>query len=150
MIVNIKCFKSILIKFFSLQEISLFYINDPTGVNLLTRRRLKFNHLNEHKFHHNFKDTVVTICDCGIDTETTEHFFLRCPFLATKVPKLFINVNEKHFSSQNLNEESMIDIFLNGCNEFNESHNKESLLQTIDYIKSTKRFERPLIDHWLL
>ena len=44
----------------------------------------------------------------------------------------------------------MIDIFLNGCNEFNESHNKESLLQTIDYIKSTKRFERPLIDHWLL
>ena len=44
----------------------------------------------------------------------------------------------------------MIDIFLNGCDEFNESCNKEILLQTIDYIKSIKRFERPLIHHWLL
>ena len=78
--VNIKCVKSMIMKFLSSQEI-LFSIHDPIGVKLLTRLRLKFSHLNEHKFRHNFKDTVVTMFDCGTETETTEHFFLCCPLL---------------------------------------------------------------------
>ena len=68
-------------KFLSLQERSLFSTHDSTGVKLLTRLRLKFSHLNEHKFHHNFKDIVVAVCVCRTETETTEHFYLRCPFL---------------------------------------------------------------------
>ena len=62
-------------KFFSLQEKSLFSIHDPTSVMLLTRHRLKFSHLNQYKFRHDFKDAVVPKCDCGTETETTEHFF---------------------------------------------------------------------------
>ena len=62
-------------KFFPLQERSLFSPHDPTGVKLLTRIRLKFSHLNEDKFQHNFKNTAVAMCDCGTETETTEHFF---------------------------------------------------------------------------
>ena len=92
-------------KFFSLQERSLFSIHDPNGVKLLTRLGLKFSHLNERKSRHNFKDTVVAMCDSGTETETTEHFFLRCPFF------------DKHFSSQNLNKESMIDIISYGCDK---------------------------------
>ena len=72
--VEIKCFKSTLMKFFSLQERSLFSIHDSAGVKLLTRLRFKFMHLNEHKFCHNFKDTAVAMYDCGTETETTEHF----------------------------------------------------------------------------
>ena len=53
-------------------------------------------------------------------------------------------------SLQNLNEKSMINILLYGCDDFNERDNKEILLHTIDHIKSTKCFERPLIDHCLL
>ena len=49
-------------KFFSLQERLLFSTPDPTGVKLLTRLRLKFSHLNEHKFCYKFKDTVVAMC----------------------------------------------------------------------------------------
>ena len=79
--VNIKCFQSMLLKFFSLQERSLFSFHDPTGVKLLTRLRLEFSHLNERKFRHNFKDTVVATCDGGTETETTEYFFLLCHFL---------------------------------------------------------------------
>ena len=67
-------------KFVSLHERSLFFIHDPTGVKLLMRHRLEFSHLNEHKFYHNLKDTVVAMCDCGTETETTEDFFLRYPF----------------------------------------------------------------------
>ena len=98
-------------KFFSLQERSLFSPHDPTGVKLLTRIRLKFSHLNEDKFRHNFKNTVVAMCDCGTETETTEHFFQRCPFFVTERQKLLNNGYDKHFSSQNLNEESMIAFF---------------------------------------
>ena len=113
-------------------------------------RTQKFSHLNEHKFCHNFKDSVVPMCDCGKETETAEHFFLRCPFFVTERQKLLNNIYDKHFSSQNLNEESMIHILLCVCDRFNERDNKEILLHRIDYIKSTKRFERPLIDHCLL
>ena len=62
--VNIECFKSMLMKFFSLQERYLFSIHDPADVKLLTRLRLKFSHLNENKFRYNFKDTAVAMCDC--------------------------------------------------------------------------------------
>ena len=82
-------------RFFSFQERSLFSIHDPTA-----RLWLKFSHLSEHKFCHNSKDTVVLMCDCGTETETTEHFFLRCPFFVTKRQKLLNNVYGKHFSSK--------------------------------------------------
>ena len=60
------------------KESSLFSIYDPLGVKLLTRLRLQFSHLNEHKFRHGFEDTINAMCACGRDVETTEHFFLRC------------------------------------------------------------------------
>ena len=44
----------------------------------------------------------------------------------------------------------MTDILLYGCDRFNERDNKEVLPHVIDYIKSTKRFERALIDQYLL
>ena len=53
---SIKQFKSMLKNFLSLNQRSLFSIHDPVGVKLLTRLRLQFSHLNEHKFRHNFKD----------------------------------------------------------------------------------------------
>ena len=101
-----------LTKLFPLQERSLFSIHDPTGVKLLTRLQLKFSHFKKHKFRHNFKDTVVAMCDCGTEAETTEYFFLRCSFFVTGRLELLDNVYDKHFSSQNLNEKSMIDILL--------------------------------------
>ena len=66
--------------FLNLKQKSLFAIHDPPGVKLLSR--LKFSHLNEHKFRHNFKDALSPMCDCGSKTETADHFFLRCPFFA--------------------------------------------------------------------
>ena len=63
---------------------------------------------------------------------------------------LLNNVYDKHFSSQNLNEKSLIDILSYESDRSNERDNQEILLHTIDYIKSTKRLERSLIDYWLL
>ena len=53
-------------------------IYDPLGVRLLNRLRLGFSHLREHKFRHNFADTLNPLCSCSLETEDTEHYFLRC------------------------------------------------------------------------
>ena len=55
---NIKRFLSMLKDIFNLKQKSLFTIPDPVGVKLLPRLRLRFSHLNEHKFCHNFKDVL--------------------------------------------------------------------------------------------
>ena len=120
---SIKQFKSMLKNFFSLNQRSLFSIHDPVGVKLLTRLRLQFSHLNEHKFRHNFKDCVSPMCDCGAETETTSHFFLRCQFFANERQKLR-NVYQIDDSIKNLNEESLIDVLLCRSDKLNGSKNK--------------------------
>ena len=62
------------------EENSLFCIYDPLGVKLFTCLRLKFSHLNEHKFRHGFRDTINPMCACGTETETKEYFLFRCQF----------------------------------------------------------------------
>ena len=42
---------------FSLQERSLFLVDDTTGAKLLTRLRLKLSHLHRYKFCRNWKGT---------------------------------------------------------------------------------------------
>ena len=134
---SIKQFKSMLKNFFSLNQRSLFSIHDPVGVKLLTKLRLQFSHLNEHKFRHNFKDCVSPICDCGAETETTSHFFLRCQFSANKRQKLLDDVYRIDASIKNLNEESLIDVLLYGSDSFNDSKNKQILLHTICHVQAT-------------
>ena len=70
-------FKNYLTKFIKVKENSTFSISDPLGLKLLTRLRLNFSHLNEHKFRHNFRDTVNPMCSCGAGIETTDHYLLR-------------------------------------------------------------------------
>ena len=61
-------------------EGSLFSIHDTQGVKALSRLRPNFSHLNEHKFRHNFKECMSPMCGCGLETESTQHFFLCCYF----------------------------------------------------------------------
>ena len=42
-------------------------------------------------------------------------------------------------------EESLLNILLNGSDDFDDEINREILVRTICYIKSTKRFETLLI-----
>ena len=82
------------------------------------------------------------MCDCGAETETTSHFFLRCQFFANERPKLRDEVYQLDASIKHINEESLTDVPLYGSDRFNDS----TIFHTIFYIQPTKRFERPLID----
>ena len=50
---------------------SKFKVLNPLRTKFVTRSRLGFSHLNEHKFKHNFQNCVVEL-----EVESTIHFFL--------------------------------------------------------------------------
>ena len=50
-------FKKTLISFVKTSTNSAFAIYDNNGIKLLTRLRLNFSEMSEHKFTHNFPDT---------------------------------------------------------------------------------------------
>ena len=51
------------------KENSIYAIDDISGLKLLTRLRLNFSHLNEHKFRHSFRDTINPMCSCGFEEQ---------------------------------------------------------------------------------
>ena len=70
--------KKSLLSFVKTSEKSVFAIHDNNGIKLLTRFRLNFNHLNKHKFKHNFQNIINPMCSCGSEPETASYFLLRC------------------------------------------------------------------------
>ena len=73
---------------------SLFCIYDSLGVKLLTRLRLRFSHLNEHKFKDGFGNTINPMLILKTEVETTEHFLLHCQFYSTRSLGLFKNLEK--------------------------------------------------------
>ena len=61
---------------------SLFGMRDKFGINLLTKIRVIFSDLGDHRFNQNLK-CESPICSYGIEDETSVHFLLRCPRYAT-------------------------------------------------------------------
>ena len=61
-------------------ENKTFNIYDLLGIKLLDRLRVDFSDLNEHKFRHNFADTLNPLCSCSLETESMAHFFLCCRY----------------------------------------------------------------------
>ena len=64
-----------------------------SGEKLLIHLRLRFSHLNEHKFIHGFGDAVNPMYECNAESEDTEHFLLRCHFYSTQRFEFFNNIN---------------------------------------------------------
>ena len=94
------------------KENSIFSIYDPLGVKLLTRLRLQFSHLNEHKFRHGFGDTINAMCACGSEVETTEHFLLRCHLYSPQRLELTENLLKVEASFLNLNVKDKVSFLL--------------------------------------
>ena len=77
---SISCqeFRKSLLSFIKSTCYSLFSIHHPVGVSVLVRLRLGFSHLRQHKFRHNFHDTLNTLCSCSLEPETILHYLLCC------------------------------------------------------------------------
>ena len=57
---------------------SVFGVANKYGIKLLTRLRVGLSHLKEHKFRHNFRDTINPLCSYSLEIESNSHFFLHC------------------------------------------------------------------------
>ena len=68
-------FRKNLLTFIRAFEKSIYNICDPQGSKFLNKLRLGFSHLREHKFRHNFVDTVNLLFSCALGTESRNHFF---------------------------------------------------------------------------
>ena len=108
---SVSAFKK-LIKCKKEQKTSIFSIYDPLGVKLLTRLRLQFSHLNEHKFRHGFGDTINAMCACGSEVETTEHFLLHCHLYSPQRLELFENLEKVDSSFLNLKVKEKVSFFI--------------------------------------
>ena len=119
---------------------SIFKISDIVDVRLLTRLRLGFSHLQEHKFRHNFANSSRCICDDG--DETTEHFLLRCRHVANTRSTLLEQVsNILKTDIKVLPQHRSVEILMYGNNNCNEIANKLIIEATIAFIKLSRRFD---------
>ena len=76
---SISRFKRAMFDFLRPKGESNFKVTNNQGMVLLTRLRVGFSHLKEHKFRHNFSDSVDPFCNCRDNSiENTEHFLLQC------------------------------------------------------------------------
>ena len=124
---------------------SIFNIHNPLGIKYLTTLRIGFSHLKEHKFRHNFQDSVDSMCSCGSGTETTKHFLLNCPNFHLQRQTLFDKIATIDSNILTGNEESIVNILLFGKLNSENSFNKAILNASIEFILSTERFNNPLI-----
>ena len=122
-------------------------LNDNYGFCLLTRLRVGFSHLNEHKFRHNFLDTLDPFCACRTDSiENTKHYLLQCPNYSIHRSKLFEDLHNIHISVLPYACDILIDILLYGNSSLSKVVNRDILTATINYIDSTRRFGIPLFN----
>ena len=63
--------------------------------------------ISEHKFKHNFQDTLNPLCPCSLEAEDTYHFFMRCQNFSNQRNVLFDDLNSKDKNFDKLNSETL-------------------------------------------
>ena len=120
-------------------------IYDLLGIKLLNRLRVDFSHLNEHKFRHNFANTLNPLCSCSLETESTAHFFQRCRYCSNIRITLMDELNDIDNSITSIQTNELLRIILYGDCKFKDDINKRILIATIQFIKNSNRFNQSLI-----
>ena len=113
-------------------------------MKFLTRLRLGFSHLNEHRFRHNFQECMNPLCSCSLEIEDTSHYLLHCHHFSQYRMDLMNSVKSilENFESDNVKK----DILLYGDSRLEGNKNKFILEATLTYIKSTDKLSGPIFD----
>ena len=121
---------------------SFYGIRDNFGMKLLTKIRVEFSDLRDHRYNHNFKCESPT-CSCGLEDETSVHYFLCCPRYHTQRINLLSKISELMGSDVSaLPNDHLNHILIYGSNVFNTICNKLIIEQSILYIKKSGRFKK--------
>ena len=141
---SLESFKASILKYIRPCPNSIFGINNPLGIKLLTRLRVGFSHLREHKFKFNFQDTLNPFCSCGEDIETTTHFFLHCQKFTTVRQALLDTIRNMDVNILNQSDFSLTQFLLFGDLNLTQDQNVLILNASIKYILESGRFDESL------
>ena len=111
---SISCqeFRKSLLSFIKSNCYSLFSIHHSFGVSVLVRLRLGFSHLRQHKFRHNFHDTLNTLCSCNLEPQTILHYLLCCQKFSPIRLALINDLNVIDPTISRLNKTALANILL--------------------------------------
>ena len=137
-------FHKALLDFIQRTANSTFGTNDVSGLKLLTRLRVGFSHLREHKFKHNFQDTLNPLCPCSLEAEDTYHFFMRCQSFSNQRNVLFDELNSINSEILKMSENKVVQVLLFGNKSFSKDMNFRIITSSIHFIKGSKRFDESL------
>ena len=108
------------------------------------RLRVGLSHLREHKFKYGFQDTLNPLCSCGNDVESTNHFLLHCPQFVNERRNLLSTLSNFNCSLLENTSKVLTQILLFGNTSLSPSDSFNILRAAIDFILSTKRFDKQL------
>ena len=119
---------------------SLYGVRDKYGIKLLTKIRVTFSDLRDHRFNHNFS-CENPLCSCGMEDESSEHFFLHCPLHLAQRSTLLSKMSAIISSDVTVfPEEHLHHILIYGSNVYNSVSNRFILTKTITFIRNSGRF----------
>ena len=124
----------------------MYNISDPIGLKFLTRLRLGFSHLNEHRFRHNFQECINPLCSCSLETENTSHYLLQCHHFSQNRINLMNSVNYVFENFDTLSDNIKTDVLLYGDPRLDGESNKIISDATISYTKTSERFTGFIFD----
>ena len=120
---------------------TVFNCHNPKGFQLLIRLRLGLSHLREHKFKHNFQDSLNPICSCGNGIETPAHFLLHCPNFSNEISTFLNIIGSIDRNILTRSDSQVTETLLYGDSNLNNVTNTFILNATIDFLIATKRFK---------
>ena len=137
-------FRKALLNFIQPTANSTFGINDISGLKLLTHFRVRFSHHREHKFKHNFQDTLNPLCPCSLKAENTNHFFMHCQNISYQQNVLFDDLNLINSEILKISENETVQVLLFGGKSFSKDMNFRIITSSVRFIKDSKRFDEAL------
>ena len=138
---TISSFKKSLISNIRPIQKSLHGIVNRWESSIITRLRVHFSDLHEHRFDHNFAcESPMCVCDLGV--ESTIHYFLHCRQYSLHRRNLLDKVSDIVDNDiTQLPDDHLCDLLLFGSNAYNERANEMILKCTVEFVKQTKRFQ---------
>ena len=129
-------------KFFRPKGNSFYKIRDKYGIKLLTKIRVNFSDLRDHRYNHNFNYQNPS-CACGLEDETTVHYFLCCPHYC-QLRTIYLSRISDILGSDImvLPNEHLSHILMYVSNVCNDVSNELIISETIQFIKQSGRFKK--------
>ena len=134
--VSLSQFKNEVLKNIRPQKNSIFNISDIAGVRYLSKLRLRFSMLHEHKFRHNF-DSLTHLCASGMGIEDDEHFFLSCPQFHLMRKNLFGQFSDIPGLTIEIGDKPLCELLPFRDTQLNVVSNQKILEATISLSKNT-------------